>query len=86
MCKSLPPHNPPRPTHPPHTDFRIQVLLAACVLMWLVIAAETIRESITAKKFFAPCLGTDLYGRKTKAQADALKKPKKLRKSKRETV
>ncbi|KAK5056184.1 hypothetical protein LTR84_012737 [Exophiala bonariae] len=42
------------------------VLAVICVIMWLVVAAGTIRRSISGKMFFAPCLGTDLFGKKLK--------------------
>ena len=32
--------------------------------MWLVVAAGTIRNSISGKMFYAPCLGTDLFMKK----------------------
>ena len=33
----------------------------ACVVMWLLLAAETMRRAVNGKMFFAPCLGTDLF-------------------------
>ena len=42
-------------------DLVLQVLTAACVLMWLVVAIGTVQRSISGKMFFAPCLGTNLY-------------------------
>ncbi|KAI9696422.1 MAG: hypothetical protein M1836_005700 [Candelina mexicana] len=42
------------------------VLTGMCVIMWLVIAARTVRGATSGKIFFAPCLGTDLYARKSK--------------------
>lgn len=51
----------------------MQVLTVTIVMMWLVIAAGTIRGVISGKMFFAPCLGTDLYAKrkKTEQQPDA---------------
>lgn len=42
--------------------------------MWLVVAAGTIRRSISGKMFFAPCLGTDLFGKKLKIRGMEAKK------------
>ncbi|OAP65281.1 hypothetical protein AYL99_01253 [Fonsecaea erecta] len=42
------------------------VLTVACIAMWLVIAAMTLQRSIKGTMFYAPCLGTDLYGKRTK--------------------
>lgn len=44
--------------------------------MWLVVAAGTIRRSISGKMFFAPCLGTDLFGKKLHLAAMEPKNPK----------
>ncbi|KAL2063843.1 hypothetical protein VTL71DRAFT_4337 [Oculimacula yallundae] len=41
------------------------VLTGICVVMWLVVAAGTVRKSWSGKMFFAPCLGTDLYMRRS---------------------
>lgn len=38
-----------------------QILLVVCVIIWLIIAAGTVRGALSGKMFFAPCLGTDLY-------------------------
>lgn len=35
--------------------------------MWLGIAVRTIKRVVSRKMFFAPCLGTDLFGRKALA-------------------
>ena len=47
------------------------------MLLWLVIAAGTVQQSITGKAFFAPCLGGDLYLKKLKGRMLAAKLPKK---------
>jgi hypothetical protein len=47
------------------------------VLLWLVITAGTVQQSISGKAFFAPCLGTDLYLKKLKERILAVKVPKK---------
>jgi hypothetical protein len=39
--------------------------------MWFVVAVGTIKRSATGKMFFAPCLGTDLYHKKTKEEKAA---------------
>jgi hypothetical protein len=39
----------------------MQVLTGICVIMWLLLATETLRRVINGKMFFAPCLGTDLF-------------------------
>jgi hypothetical protein len=43
--------------------------------MWLVVAALTIKNSITGKMFYAPCLGTDLFAQ-TKIEPLDLEKDK----------
>ena len=40
--------------------------MVACIIMWLVVAAGTVRGAISGKMFFAPCLGTDLFLMKLK--------------------
>ncbi|KIY01589.1 uncharacterized protein Z520_03141 [Fonsecaea multimorphosa CBS 102226] len=52
------------------------VLTAACVAMWLVIASMTLQRSIKGTMFYAPCLGTDLYGKRTKEHPQAAHKEK----------
>lgn len=44
-----------------------QVLTGITVIMWLVIAVRTIKGALSGKMFFAPCLGTDLFLKKTGA-------------------
>ena len=46
--------------------------------MWLVIAAGTVRGSLTGKMFFAPCLGTDLFLKKIEEEKRAKKKAKQM--------
>ncbi len=29
-------------------------------IFWIIVAVGTIRDSLTGKMFFAPCLGTDM--------------------------
>lgn len=50
-----------------------QVLLVACILMWFVIAAYTVRGAISGKIFFAPRLGKDLYLKKPESEKMATK-------------
>jgi hypothetical protein len=45
----------------PDETLAAQVLTVACILMWLTVAALTIKNSVTGKMFYAPCLGTDLF-------------------------
>ena len=49
----------------------------ACIIMWLVVAAGTVRGAISGKMFFAPCLGTDLYLKRRKDEKMAAKLAKK---------
>ncbi|TLD26287.1 sulfite efflux pump SSU1 [Venturia nashicola] len=44
------------------------VLAGVCVLAWVGIAVRTIKRVISGKMFFAPCLGTDLFGKKAPAK------------------
>jgi len=37
--------------------------------MWLVVTAGTVKRAISGKMFFAPCLGTDLFLKRAKADA-----------------
>jgi hypothetical protein len=46
-----------------------------CVLIWLPLAAETVRRAINGKMFFAPCLGTDLYLKKKLADEEKVGRP-----------
>jgi len=41
------------------------VLTVACVIMWIPLAARTIKRAASGKMFFAPCLGTDLFLKRT---------------------
>ncbi|ORY16795.1 voltage-dependent anion channel [Clohesyomyces aquaticus] len=45
------------------------VLTGACVLMWLIIAARTVKRAASGKMFFAPCLGTDLFLKRDESDA-----------------
>jgi len=51
------------------------VLTGACVLMWLIIAARTVKQSLHGKMFFAPCLGTDLFMKRIRANRKSAKAP-----------
>ena len=46
----------------------MQVFAGIITILWIVVAAGTIKQVITAKIFFAPCLGTDLYLLRLKEQ------------------
>jgi hypothetical protein len=51
----------------------MQVLAGMCVAAWLPIAAMTLYRSFTGKMFYAPCLGTNLYGKVQKQHLEHLK-------------
>lgn len=53
----------------PFLTLSLQVLTVICVILWIVVAAGTIRGAISGKMFYAPCLGTDLHARKVKTEA-----------------
>ncbi|KAL6718745.1 hypothetical protein ACLMJK_002979 [Lecanora helva] len=42
------------------------VFTGMLVVAWLIIAAGTLRNSLTGKMFFSPCLGTDLFQKENK--------------------
>ena len=48
-------------THP-------QVLTGICVVLWLFVTVRTVKRAINGKMFFAPCLGTDLFLKRSKAK------------------
>jgi hypothetical protein len=56
-----------------HLTSEMQVLAGMCVAAWLPIAAMTLYRSFTGKMFYAPCLGTNLYGKVQKQHLEHLK-------------
>ncbi|KAH8721588.1 sulfite efflux pump SSU1 [Phaeosphaeriaceae sp. PMI808] len=44
------------------------VLTGICVIMWLIVAVRTVKGAVSGKMFFAPCLGTDLFLKKSKGE------------------
>jgi hypothetical protein len=50
------------------------VLVGICIVMWLIVAARTIKRAIDGRMFFAPCLGTDLFLKKQTVKDPQLKR------------
>lgn len=68
VCKS-----PLVPRANQHALTHIQIFTVVCVLLWIVVAAGTIRGAISGKMFYAPCLGTDLHAKKLKDEEQVTK-------------
>lgn len=46
--------------------------------MWLVVMTRTVQRAISGKLFFAPCLGTDLFLKKSENQGEREYKAAKI--------
>jgi hypothetical protein len=45
-----------------------------CVVIWLIVAARTVKGAASGKMFFAPCLGTDLFLRRAQVNKKTTEK------------